>query len=251
MRAFFYSTTLATLLFASISSADRSVSIAATDGILTLVNPSAVTVTYSVECYDRVTGANIVTGAANVTLASKADIDYESSGGCASGIVPVFKSAHGVVACPGSVSFSSAASRCGAQSPICTHNNLVSKGVASLQGYPNNFWFQASTDPFGSTWDNWGKGYDYASAGGGKIYQPRTYTDSKASINHRCHTSNAVGSPGTGIAYCTAIDTSASLSGALCCPTNNGFKSCKVTIHSATPSAGTLQSPQFKGGTSF
>jgi hypothetical protein len=252
MRVSFGIGLIAALFSAQIAIADRSVPIVVGDGKLALANNSPVTVTYSVECYDKVTGVNLITGGSNITLAAKGHVEYESPGGCANGSSPTYKSTQGIIACAGSVMYSGASALCGTQSPICTHNVLVTRGVTSLQSFPNMYWFVASTDPWWVTWDNWAKGYSYPTSGGSKTYQPRTYVDSKATSNNRCHISNATGTPGAGIGYCNTGDMSfLTGSGALCCPTSNGFKSCKVTIHSATPQTGHLQSPQFKGGASF
>lgn len=238
------------MIFACNSYADRSVSIAASDGKLVLVNSSPVTVTYTAECYDKVTGTNILSSASNATLQSKKDITYESAGTCANGQTPVYKSAQNVVACSGvNTQYSGAAALCGTASVLCTYNELVSRGVSSLSGYPDNYWFSASADPFYTTTDNWSKNYSRATSGGGKIYQTITMTDGKGSSNTRC--SNTAGSSGNGIGYCESSYPTVGHSGAVCCPTNNGFTSCKVTIHSQTPANGSLQSPQFKGGSSF
>lgn len=232
------------------SAADRSVSIAVPDGKLVLVNGSDVAVTYTVECFDRITGSNILTGASGVTLTAKKDASYESAGTCSGGVASTYKSPQNVVACPGSVSFSGAAALCGPASNLCTYNELVSRGVTSLQNFPHYYVFAPSADPFYMTYDSWMKGYPQVASGVGKIYSEGTYTNKGNSSNQRC--SNTMGSVGTdGIGSCVAIDKNMTSSGALCCPTNNGFKSCKVTILSATPASGHLQSPQFKGGASF
>lgn len=232
------------------AASDRSVSIAAENGKITLINGSSVTVTYTAECYDRTTGSNILTGAANVTLAPKADISYEASGACAGGATPAYKSAQNIVACSGTTTYSGASSLCGSASNLCTIADLNSRGVANLTGYPTYYWFSAgaAVNPIYTTWDNWGKSNPYPTSGGGKNYQPRS--ESK-NMNYRCNTTNSMGTAGSGIGYCSPSDVNISASGALCCPTNNGFKSCKVTILSSTPAAGHLQSPQFKGGASF
>ncbi len=232
------------------AASDRSVSIAAENGKLTLINGSAVTVTYTAECYDRTTGNNILTGAANVTLAPKADISFESAGSCSGGAAPTYKSPQNVVACAGTTNYAGAAALCGAGMNICTIAEFANRGISSLSGYPSYYWFFAGTgvDPLYTTWDNWGKSNPYPTSGGGKRYQPRS--ESK-NVNYRCSATNSVGVPGAGVGYCNPYDVNISASGALCCPTNNGFKSCKVTILSSTPAAGHLQSPQFKGGSPF
>lgn len=242
---------LSFFVFLSSAFADRSVSIAVPDGKLNLVNGSNVTVTYTVECYDKVTGSNVLTGASGVTLAAKADISYESAGTCSSGNSPTYKSPQNVVSCAGNVNYAGAAALCGAASNLCTYNDLVSRSVTSLQNFPHNFWVTASADPFYATWDNWAKNYPYATSGGGKQYQIITYTSKGINNNARCANSAGTSGSNSGIGNCNVADKTYSNAGALCCPTNNGFKSCKVTILSATPTGGHLQSSQFKGGASF
>ncbi len=215
------------------------------------MNGSAATVTYTAECYDKITGSNILSGAASVTLAPKASIDYTGGGECASG-TPTYRSLENVVACAGSVLYSNAAALCGASAPLCTHTNLVTRGITSLANFPYRYWFSAVSDPWYSTWDNWSKSSSYATSGGGKKYHPTTNNKGKGgNPNARCHPLNALGSPGTGISDCAPTELNGTANGALCCSTNNGFKSCKVTILPATPTSGSLQSPQFKGGASF
>ncbi len=232
------------------AASDRSVSIAAENGKITLINGSTVAVSYTAECYDRTTGNNILTGASNVTLAPKGDISYEASGACAGGATPAYKSPQNIVACSGSANYAGASALCGTASNLCTIADLITRGVSSLSGYPTYYWFSAGAgvNPLYTTWDNWGKSSPYPTSGGGKNYQPRSETKN---VNYRCNTTNSVGTGGSGIGNCNPSDVNISASGALCCPTNNGFKSCKVTILSSTPAAGHLQSPQFKGGASF
>lgn len=226
--------------------ADRSVTIAVPENRIEITNGSPVTVTYSVACYDKTTGTNIA-GAATQTLASKASIEYSGPGTCAGGANPSYKHSAGAFGCSGTnTNFAGAPSLCGPQSSICTAATLIALGVTSIQNFPQGHIFDIGATNWFSTFDNWGKNYPQTQSGGGKNYAPRV-GDNKATTNYKCSTTAS-----GGISFCTYIDVNSnSGTGAICCPANNGFKSCLVTIHSATPSTGYLQSPQFKGGTAF
>lgn len=240
---------LAALTLVSLNAvADRSVSIAVPDGKLQLVNGSGVAVNYTVECFDKNTGANVMTGTANQTLAAKASRDFLSGGTCANGATPTYTS-QGVIACPASTNLSNSANVCTTSSPICTFADLSAKSVTDLSSFPDGYWFKTNVDPYWMTYDNWGKSYQQSPTSPGKYYQPRTYP--KGGVSNRCNTTNSMGTSFAGIGGCANGDNYQTLNGSLCCSTNSGFKSCKVTILSSTPAAGHLQSPQFKGGASF
>jgi hypothetical protein len=235
--------------FATAAHAQRSVSVIASEGVLELINGSAVTVNYNIDCFDVVTGTNLLTSNTNLTLSPKQSVKYESSGSCAGGAQPEYKFSQGVIACPGSGDWTAVASACHANSPRCTYNQIVAKGITSFQGIQVNkrYAFEFGAD-FYMTYDNWTKNY-LQTISGKKSNQGYTYFDTgKNTQNYRC-SSTASG----GIQHCMSQTTTSTyqVSGSLCCPTNNGFKSCKVTILSSTPTAGFLQSPQFKGGASF
>jgi hypothetical protein len=237
-----------TLMIGTNAWADRSVSISVPDGKLQLTNPSSGTVTYSVECYDKVTGSNIITGFSSVTLATKKMTTITSAGMCAAGQAPAKTLTQGPFFCSGNVTYSSAATLCGPNSHVCTIANLSSSGADPNQflGY---YWIkpQDAASTWYSTYDNWGKNNQSQDAvAGKKPNAPITYT--KSMTQYRC----SEGSAGTGAAIqgCSATGASNQY-GTTCCPDNNGFASCKVTIHGTGVAAGHLQSPQFKGGAAF
>lgn len=236
------------LMLVSVPSlADRSVSIAVADGRLELTNGSTVPVNYTVECYDRVTGTNIITDGSAQTMNAKASRVFQSAGMCANGNNPNYKSPNGPYACAGSVTYANAATLCGPQSTLCTLASLRSKSVTSFQGFPSYYWVSPGSTTWYQAWDAaWSKSSPYTVSGGGKNYAIRTYTD-KAN-DSRCNETDT----GTGaLSLCSSYDVNSNSPGSVCCPDNNGFKSCKVTIHSSTAASGHLQSPQFKGGSSF
>lgn len=237
------------ILFTPNAHADRSISIAVSNGVLELTNGSPSTVTYSVECYDKVNGTNLISNAANVTLATQKSIEYMSAGKCANNQEPTYRHTSGIMACAGTGTFAAAANLCGPNSTLCTLAQLSAKSITTFSSFPNGYVLTSGQVTWYNTYDNWLKANPYTESGGGKNYVPRTYVDSKSSDNYRCHT--VAGTTGTGVGYCYPNDTLSNISGAICCPINNGFKSCKVTIHAATPSNGYLQSPQFKGGAAF
>jgi hypothetical protein len=157
------------------SNADRSVSVAVGEGVLELTNGSPETVTYSVECYDKVNGTNLTPTASSVTLLAKKSIQYMSGGLCANGTAPTYKHSSGVIACAGNTPLAGAASSCGPQSTLCTLPQLATRGVTNLTGFPHQYWFTSGQATWYHTWDNWVKSNPYNETGGkGKNYAPRT-----------------------------------------------------------------------------
>lgn len=232
--------------FSSWAVADRSVSIAVPGGSLELVNGSDVSVNYTVQCYDRTTGSNVITDGSNQTIAAKASRVFQSAGVCQGGASPTYKSTQGPFACSGSVTFANAGSVCGADSSLCTISALQAKSITSLQAFPHGYWVGVT----GTLWYaySYGKEYPQDMTVGGKVHAPTVYSQYSKGPDYLCNQNQSQ----TGaISHCSMSDTNYSAPGALCCPNNNGFKSCKVTIHATTPAGGHLQSPQFKGGTSF
>ncbi len=237
-----------TLMIGATAWADRSVSISVPDGKLQLTNPSSGTVTYSVECYDKVTGSNIVTGFSNVTLATKKMTTITGAGMCAANQAPTKILPQGPFFCSGTVTYSAALSLCGPSSHVCTIANL-STSAADPNQFLGYYWIkpQSGASTWYSTYDNWGKNNQpQDSVTGKKPNAPISYNKSVAS--YRC----SEGSAGTGasIQGCSYASVSGTY-GTMCCPDNNGFASCKVTIHGTGVAAGHLQSPQFKGGAAF
>lgn len=236
------------LMFGALQAhADRSVSIAAADGKLKLINPTAANVTYTVECYDKTTGSNIISGGSNQTLLPKKSVDYVGGAFCTSGS-PSKTLNQGPVFCPGSVTYASAAGLCGAGNHLCTiaEASTLALDPTEFLGY---YWMSpgAAVDPFYTTYDAWVKNNNPNATTGGKPYAPMT--TSKSPSQYRCSTGSA--GSGSAVQGCQSGSQTTNYSGALCCPPNNGFVSCKVTIHGSGAAAGHLQSPQFKGGSSF
>ncbi len=237
-------------LFAWNAQADRSVSISAPDGKLQLTNPTTSAVSYTAECYDKVSGSNILTGYSVVSLAAKGAVTIQAAGSCAGGATPAKTLTQGPFFCSGSVVYASAGTLCGTGSHVCTITNVISSGASSTDflGY---YWMKPhdTATTWYSTYDNWSKS-DYAqdTAGGKKAMAPVTYN--KGGSSYRCATSSNIGNAGAGLNGCSTYNVT-SMTGTMCCPDNNGFASCKVTIHGTGVAAGRLQSPQFKGGASF
>ncbi len=136
-------------------------------------------------------------------------------------------------------------------STLCSISNLTAKGITSLTNFPDYYaltsgaasgayWYTSYDSTFSKPYSRTENG----ASGGAKNYAPVSYSKGSSYCNL---TNSSIGA----IGKCNAWDQYSNRSGAICCPNNAGFKSCKVTIHSTTPSNGSLQSPQFKGGASF
>ena len=226
--------------------ADRSVSIAAPNGKLELVNGSTVPVNYTVECYDKATGSNVITGGVNVTLASKGAISYGSGGMCAGNAVPAKITSTGVLFCSGSVTYASASSLCGTGQLLCTLTKMQAMGNSGAE-FLNGYWMSNTATTWSTSYDGGTKWYDYTLTGGKKNYAPIT---SNKSSNYVCATATQ-GTGGVIVSNCSAGYTTGTNSGSTCCPLNNGFASCKVTVLGTSATGAHLQSPQFKGGSPF
>jgi hypothetical protein len=230
--------------------ADRSVSISVPDGKLQLTNPGSTAVSYTVECYDKTSGSNIASGSFPASLAAKGAATFQSGGLCAGGAPPAKTLTQGPFFCAGSVTYSAAATLCGTGSHVCTIANVIASG-ANYNDFLAYYWIKphASSSTWYNTWDNWSKSDNPQDASGGKKPNaPVSYN--KGGSSYRCAETSSLGSAGAGLAGCYPYGTSSS-TGTMCCPDNNGFASCKVTIHGTGVAAGRLQSPQFKGGASF
>ncbi len=227
------------------ANADRSISISVPKGSLELTNPSAVTVTYTAECYDKVTGANIVTGHSNATIATKKGVSIANFAGCAAGATLNKALSQGPIFCGASTNYADAASKCGAASHMCSIGDLITAGVVPaefIEGYylkPHD-----STTAWYSTYDSWGKN----STRDTSLDAPYTYMKN---TGYQCSLLSSGNNSGNSLTYCGSGKSSSTKTGTVCCPDNAGFVSCKVTIHGAAASAGHLQSPQYKGGAPF
>lgn len=233
---------LMTVAFGARAQTNRSIVIAAPEGRIELINGSDQTVNYNVECFDSQTGANLIVGGTNLSLLPKKSSKHSSNVSCASGTA-IYTHSSGVVACQGSANFAAAPALCGSDAQLCTFAALRARSVTNIEPFPDYYWIDPTAD-FYYTWDG-GTKWQSVDFDAGKMEASYSY---KSGANYGCNETQST----TGmISPCVSTMKSSNASGAICCPQNNGFKSCKVTILSTTPVGGSLQSPQFKGGSSF
>jgi hypothetical protein len=224
--------------------ADRSVNIATSTGEIELVNGSNVNVAYSIECYDKDSGTALTNSTAvSQNLISKKSVKYGGSYGCIGGSTLHYTYPQGAYLCkgtPATTNYATAAGYCGSGASLCTFSKLNAIGLTDLGSTYSGYWFDGG-DPFYTTSDG---GSTWSGPVSGSTLAPRSY--SMYGPNYKC---NSVSNNSGAISYCMQDSKTPGYGdGALCCPADNPFRSCKVTVHGTT---GFLQSPQFKGGTPF
>jgi hypothetical protein len=228
----------------SLCAADRSVNITipSTQTTLKLTNPSASTVTYSVQCYKQ--DGTTSTSVSSQTLDSFKSVDIDTvvvnTGKCAGGNIPDNSVVVGcgctntIYLCPGSSSYSSASTLCGGGQRLADLSTAFSFCSASASYWlskPSSF--EVSTD-YACT-------YTTAPAGS----QP--YIDYSGCTNSNYCRAN---SSSSSISRCLADPNAGTFRGAVCISFTEIAGHCKVTI--VNPTTGNmLSSPSFKGGASF
>lgn len=242
MRIQFMVGLMSILLATSVSYGARSVSISVPNGKLQLTNGSATTVSYSIECFDKVSGTKLI-DLTSQTLGSNKEKVVSAEIGCAADATVYKTFSEGPLMCQKSVTYANRNQACGGDSQACTFSKIRTLGMTNATYGAYGYWM---TPDSATTWyrsydASWSKSntYDMTS---GKAWAPAT--SSKTSDGY-CNSTN---SATNAIRNCTTVDVASNGNGTLCCPNNNGFASCKVTISSAE---GYLQSPQYKGGAPF
>lgn len=230
-------------ILSSVAFADRTVSIALKSGTseIELANPSAVSVSYSVQCF-QANGTTItpVTGSLNAGASTKVPAGIPDLGACAAGYTSTLlytdKFGKKVYSCTGTgVNYASASGICGSGRRFC-FPALPNTGCGWYFSGPDA-WIKNERSP---EYYNYGTCTWTALTGSDVIYSTAScggysMKESAESMSHNN----------------LYFDTNASASrGAICCEDPVAAGLCKVTVVGSVAN-GYLSSPQFKGGAPF
>jgi hypothetical protein len=239
--------TLSTVICSNAFSQSRTISIPMSEGKVNLINPSSVTVNYSVVCKDKTGATQINLTSQSLSTGTSTTVGTAPGSECAGTWIINSNSAtlkNGMVQCQdpamGNASVASAGSKCGANYHTCTlaeyssnHPGTHPMGISGL------------LSPGVATWSYNSMGWNDVTDGIATFYPKASNMGSGV----------ANGSSGSGLIANTSYDTismSPNVSSVMCCPNLSAGSHCQVNINmSTTPAAGHLISPQFNGGKGF
>lgn len=232
------------VLLASPSMAARTINIALPSGAkdISFSNPSTVTVTYDITCYanDGVAKLSLTSQTLDASKSATHAPGFADSGLCASGASPAHQypdlNGKKVYMCTASTNtYANAQNACGAGQKFCYPLPQYVGCSTYMGGYAAWIKQEAGlekTADYGCTWNpTVGSDYFY---GSGCTYSVRK-----------------IATPAHRVEGLVISATGSETMGAACCEDVQAGGLCKVTITNATPAAGALSSPSFKGGAPF